>query len=192
MALAKKKYEMRKGYVAIDAGRLSMDARAQFAKGVCDTDEIYINKFLESFGLCASTFTNAYHNYERPIRKDVKNPGVSNNEVVDHLYYVEDPQINRIGIMQNVYYLTVIRIFKLEDIYRLTLRSEISKKKPEENSEVSSNDIVQNSITKQDIDELRTDLRMLTKSIVLLSETLSANLKQKPSAVLPKKEVLIK
>lgn len=186
----KEKYVMRKGYIAIDAGKLYFDAKAQFAKGVCDTEELSISKFLESFGMCDSTFCNAFHNYERPIRRDVKNPGLSNREVVDHLYYTEDSNISRIGIIQNIYYLTILRMFKLEDTYHLTLRSDMTVKKKETINDVEER--TNNGITKQDIDELRIDLRMLTKSIVLLSETLSANLKQKPSAVLPKKEVLIK
>jgi len=123
--------------------------------------------------------SNSMHSYERTDRKAA---GLSNKEVIDKLYPTENYSDSRIGYMQNIYYNTLLRLFHLDDIYRIPTREEL-KLMGKENEEIS---VDSDHITRQDINELRTDLRMLTKSIMLLSETLSVNIKQKPQATIIK------
>lgn len=188
MAYKITKYELRKGYIVIDSSALLNDVKKAYKQHNCEHPELTsFSAIIENEGISNSVISNSMHAYERTERRL---SGLSNYEIVNKLYPTENYQNSRIGIMQNIYYNTLLRLFHLDDIYRIPTREELKKNK---SCEVSTEEETPNVvITKQDIDELRTDLRMLTKSIVLLSETLSANLKQKPSAVLPKKEVLIK
>jgi len=172
--------ELKKGYIPVDIGRLQMDCKAQMASHKIDTDEISVSGLLEANGISDSTFNNAYHNYIRPAR----NGNIRNKDIVDKLYFTDD--IARPGTILQVCYQAILRIFNLDDIYRLPLRSEVKKEiKPTDNQ-------VQITITKDDISELRTDMRMLTKSIMLLAETIQQNnVRQKPKAILPEKKEVI-
>lgn len=169
-------YELRKGYIVINASELLFDIKKAYANHDCEhSDLTSVSAIIENEGISNSVLSNSMHSYERTDRKAA---GLSNKEVIDKLYPTEEYPNSRIGYMQNIYYNTLLRLFHLEDIYRIPSRKDF-KKADTVTSEGTA-------ITKQDINELRVDLRMLTKSIMLLSETLSVNIKQKPTATIIK------
>lgn len=170
-------YELRKGYIVINASELLFDIKKAYANHDCEhSDLTSVSAIIENEGISNSVLSNSMHSYERTDRKAA---GLSNKEVIDKLYPTEEYPNSRIGYMQNIYYNTLLRLFHLEDIYRIPSRKDFKK------SDTMALEDTTN-ITKQDINELRVDLRMLTKSIMLLSETLSVNIKQKPTATIIK------
>jgi hypothetical protein len=111
------------GYIAIDASKMEMQAKRNYAsKKIENPEDLSFGDFIESIGLCDSTFNNARHNYNRPARN-----GRSNKEIVDSLYNTEN--VVGIGIIRKAAYMHLINMFNLSDIYQL-------KEKTEEQEEV--------------------------------------------------------
>ena len=170
-----------KNYLVIDNEKMRSDARMHYAKMGA---ELSFSKFLESNGLCESTFNNATNNYARRERKDCK---TYNKAEIDAIYETDNPLIVGVGYMRRDTYFFLLRIFNLEDIYKIPKRTEVQNEEEITKDTVKTDELaeVKNQLIElnQTVAQLNLAIRQIGNITIQMLEKMD---KSKPVAVIRK------
>ena len=111
---------LRKGYLIIDSAKLKADCNKAFAS--LATKEKFISDFLESNGICDSTFSNCKSNYSKHL------------PVIEKFYDISN--VIEGGYIKGDMYYKILGVFGLEDVYQVDMlelspKCEVVEEKPE-------------------------------------------------------------